>query len=474
MSYHFQSEEDWLVHVLGTIFQSPSWTVPISSWIDEHCVVFDNEREHKHVFNSLHKEFLAFVESRLESALLALGLDGEVLVALAAASPPHSRLRRQIDEVMVCDDFDAFKRLMVARNRELEAAALAALEGARRRAPPLPLHRALPVVQLQDDEEALASALAASLSAAEAEREDADALAAAIAASLVVQAPRDGGGGGGVGSGSGVNGAPLAALAAAALRAPPPPAAQAALSVDGGDGEPSSPIPPPPPPRAAPPLPPPPVDAPAAPHPLASTLSALAGNSRASLGLPPPPGAAPTSALAAALGALPPLPTAPPPRETGAPVVLVAHPRSRGDSGGSESFPAAPVALQLPGSGEGLLQLPPVQRWGGHGLSRPLAAGPAIGEDAEAAAEERARRAAQLGVARAAVVEKLAAERATALATAAGGAAQFDRERVVKAAGAVIAAAAGGGAGTDPGKASRDREVMARIQREVMPQHPLN
>jgi hypothetical protein len=524
----FSSEEDWLTHVLGTIFQSPSWTVPISSWVDERCLVFDNEQEHKHIFNTLHKEFLSFVEARLEAALKALGLDGDVLVALAAASPPGSRLRRQIDEVMVVDDFGAFKRLMVARNKELEAAALAALAAARRRAPPLP-SRAMPVVQLQDDEEALASALAASLAASTAERQDAEALAAAIAASLAPAPARDadaagngataGESGGrlqrpapsmswvcamctfindGAASASAVNacaictaqrGAPAAPAAPGSLSyAAPSPAAQPELDAPppalpdsddppaagaASDYSPASPVPPPPPaapPRRASPtrvVPPPPLPR-AAPHAaLAATLAGLAGNSRAAAGLPAPPSAA-SPALAAALGGLPPLPSAPPPTDCSASVSLVAPPRG---GGGAQAEGAAPL-------------LPPVQQWGGHGLARPLAPLPAIGEDSAAAEEARARYGAARAAARAVQLDELRKARAAQLDSTVEGehawAAAVDKGRVAAAVRGVIAS--GGAPPAQPteaesagaaAKAARDAAVMARIQRDVLSQHPL-
>lgn len=36
-------------------FESAKWKTPIFSFIDTHCLAFDNEEEHKHEFIILHK-----------------------------------------------------------------------------------------------------------------------------------------------------------------------------------------------------------------------------------------------------------------------------------------------------------------------------------------------------------------------------------------------------------------------------------
>ena len=470
-------EAAWLCDVLSSIFASPSWTTPISSWMDAHCLIFDADEEHKHAFHTAHQQFQAFVEARLEAALLDLGLTPEALASLAAASPPGSRLRTQIEEVLVVDDFPTFKRVMVGRNKELEAAALAALAEAKRRAPPPPPPRRAPVVQLQDDEEALAAALAASLQLATELREEEEALAAAIAASL--QAPRQQWGERGLGAGSaaaaaGGGGAPAAEplaasgerevdgegvggrpsvqlLAAAATRAAPP-------------ASPASPPPPPPPPLPVPRDP----AAQAGSHTsIGGTLAGLAQHSRAAAGLPPPPPRAHHSpAMLAALSSLPPLPAAAPPSDSG-PVALVSGGGWRGGGGGegARGAAASATATALPSS---VPSLPPIQGWGGH--ARPLAPGPALGVDVEEAEAERVKRVQQLGMARAALVEQLRVEREAA-ALVAGGAGGVDKQRVAAAAATVLSGA--GGAAGDAAKRARDAAVMAKIQSQVMSQHPV-
>lgn len=48
-------EMEWLFDFVMAIFRSPSWEVPIMTFIDENCVVFDNEEESKVSHSEVHE-----------------------------------------------------------------------------------------------------------------------------------------------------------------------------------------------------------------------------------------------------------------------------------------------------------------------------------------------------------------------------------------------------------------------------------
>lgn len=46
---------DWLFDYVMTIFTSPTWEVPIMTFIDDHCVVFDDDEENKFEYTTIHR-----------------------------------------------------------------------------------------------------------------------------------------------------------------------------------------------------------------------------------------------------------------------------------------------------------------------------------------------------------------------------------------------------------------------------------
>ena len=52
-----ENESDWLFDYMMETFQSPSWEVPVMTFIDENCLIFDNDDENKFAYTDKHKEF---------------------------------------------------------------------------------------------------------------------------------------------------------------------------------------------------------------------------------------------------------------------------------------------------------------------------------------------------------------------------------------------------------------------------------
>jgi len=62
------------------------------SFLDEHCVVFDNEEENKLEFTTIHKDFCKIVEDLLNELMTELGISEEQFAEAcetAAANPIH-------------------------------------------------------------------------------------------------------------------------------------------------------------------------------------------------------------------------------------------------------------------------------------------------------------------------------------------------------------------------------------------------
>jgi hypothetical protein len=70
-------EADWFFDMIIGFLRSPRWKAPVMSFLDEKCIVFDNEDENKLEFTPIHNEFKKLVESLLEELMVELGVSNE-------------------------------------------------------------------------------------------------------------------------------------------------------------------------------------------------------------------------------------------------------------------------------------------------------------------------------------------------------------------------------------------------------------
>lgn len=48
-------ENEWLLDCVLSFMRSPRWRAPVVSFIEEYCLVFDNEEENKLEYTNIHK-----------------------------------------------------------------------------------------------------------------------------------------------------------------------------------------------------------------------------------------------------------------------------------------------------------------------------------------------------------------------------------------------------------------------------------
>ena len=104
--------------------RSPRWKTPVMGFIDDNCIAFDDEDEHKLEFTKIHNEFKKVVEGLLEELMAELGVsDAQFLEACERAeqNPVHKKI---VDQIAAVEDFIAFKKLMVKRNQDLNKQAM--------------------------------------------------------------------------------------------------------------------------------------------------------------------------------------------------------------------------------------------------------------------------------------------------------------------------------------------------------------
>lgn len=70
-----EGENDWFFDIIINFLRSPRWKTPIMSFLDEYCIIFDNEDENKLEYTSIHHQFKKIVEELIGELLAELGVD---------------------------------------------------------------------------------------------------------------------------------------------------------------------------------------------------------------------------------------------------------------------------------------------------------------------------------------------------------------------------------------------------------------
>ena len=72
-----EGENDWFFDIIINFLRSPRWKTPVMSFLDEYCIVFDNEEENKLEYTKIHNDFKKLVEELIGCLLAELGVTQE-------------------------------------------------------------------------------------------------------------------------------------------------------------------------------------------------------------------------------------------------------------------------------------------------------------------------------------------------------------------------------------------------------------
>jgi hypothetical protein len=70
-------DHDWFFDIIINFLRSPRWKTPIMSFLDEYCIVFDNEEENKLEYTSIHSQFKNLVDELIGCLIAELGVTQE-------------------------------------------------------------------------------------------------------------------------------------------------------------------------------------------------------------------------------------------------------------------------------------------------------------------------------------------------------------------------------------------------------------
>lgn len=128
MQHGIRHEEDaddqWIYDSVLQFLTSPLWKVPIYTFLDENCIIFDDEEENKFTYTDIFQEFQKIIEGLIDGMVKDLGIAEDQLYGVIKRGLKNSHHRKVFEQLLVIDNFMVFKRLMVKRNRELEIEAM--------------------------------------------------------------------------------------------------------------------------------------------------------------------------------------------------------------------------------------------------------------------------------------------------------------------------------------------------------------
>ena len=112
MSQGTKEDKSWLIDLILSFFHSPEWKAPVLSYIEEKCIVFDDEEENKLEYTVIHSDFKKLAEGLIEAMLWELGATPEMFAEAfekAQNTPGYDKITRIIESI---DNYEIFSKMM--------------------------------------------------------------------------------------------------------------------------------------------------------------------------------------------------------------------------------------------------------------------------------------------------------------------------------------------------------------------------
>mmetsp|Transcript_14515 Transcript_14515/g.22372 ORF Transcript_14515/g.22372 Transcript_14515/m.22372 type:complete len:360 (-) Transcript_14515:181-1260(-) len=122
---------------VARIMNSPRWDAEVLSFVDEYCIYFSGTEENEFHHSVYHEKFKEVVECVISDILQDCSISEEQFCVAVTSSDLISKVI--LEQLLALDDFPTFKRLMVARNHQLEEEAVRALH-LKKQCQPLDIH----------------------------------------------------------------------------------------------------------------------------------------------------------------------------------------------------------------------------------------------------------------------------------------------------------------------------------------------
>jgi DNA-binding protein H-NS len=114
-------EYDWIFDYTLQFLESDKFDAAVMDFVDEKCLVFEDEEENKLIYTDIHREFCDHVEALISSNLAELGITTELFLESCTKARQGRDINATVFERLTAmEDFQTFKKLMIKRNIELQ------------------------------------------------------------------------------------------------------------------------------------------------------------------------------------------------------------------------------------------------------------------------------------------------------------------------------------------------------------------
>jgi len=117
-------DEQWIYDYVRQYLNSPLWRNPLLDFLEEHCHVFEDKEENKFEYTKIFQEFTGLTALLIETMIEEVGISEKTLekcILKGMRSEKDAKIFRQI---LICDNFESFKKNMLTKNKELEIQAM--------------------------------------------------------------------------------------------------------------------------------------------------------------------------------------------------------------------------------------------------------------------------------------------------------------------------------------------------------------
>ena len=118
--YQLTEDEQWMYDYMRQHLTSPIWRNPIMDFIEEHCSVFEDSEENKFQYTKIYQEFVGLATLLVESMIEETGITQKTLEKCIIKGMKGDRDRKIFQQLLLCENFQAFKKIMVTKNKELQ------------------------------------------------------------------------------------------------------------------------------------------------------------------------------------------------------------------------------------------------------------------------------------------------------------------------------------------------------------------
>lgn len=113
-------DEQWIYDYVRQYLNSPLWRNPLLDFMEEHCHVFEEKEENKFEYTKIFQEFSGLTALLLESMIEEVGISEKTLEKCILKGLKIQKDAKIFKQILICDNFEAFKMNMVTKNKELE------------------------------------------------------------------------------------------------------------------------------------------------------------------------------------------------------------------------------------------------------------------------------------------------------------------------------------------------------------------